>query len=1133
MNGTRLIVVAALICAVARFAASTEFILKANFVEVAKENSSTQGVLYYYYNDANDGVNSRLRMEYSLPGGYQVNNLYDYHDKALYSMCTGSCTGRSITERPDPWYVDNNVYNRGQQEGSGVWFNHKPVSQSSTFSAQVKRILMKESYNPHADIYKIDFQDGRNLTLSQVVLNPNGINKDSSVFKKDSGVNCPSPTCPIYADMVFVLDNSLSLDDGEWGQQVNFVKKVMESFTFSNDGVMAAAIHFNGPTVKKECTITCHDNNMGKCDNDHEFNWGYNCWWGGCGDFTFPGFATADFFASDDAGAGQTVTADLGKLKRNIDSGRPFKVGYTCQGFGLELAMKAFDRSPRRSYIKKPARIVISVTDGNDNCPIKTRAAAEKLKKEYDAFIVEIGVGMDTMCDNRDRKYLESIASKMGSEGTPAYYPVNDYNSIGKIVDQLFRPICDDFNTDCGPDCLGFCGCGKCYCPKCKDYTSSCYSIGCTTDKTFTTSTGCEFKDIPCPKQDDVCVHYKCNDNIQGDGRCTPEYNQCTELKNKIKGTCRSVDCNPSSGGCYVKKNNDYCNAKFGSKCVQFECTPENEQVPAGYEESGCRPVEGTDLVKKYQEELNKQNKWCVTPVCDPQTGTITEKDTCTSGSKCYNATCKKQGNSYQCQNSEKNRPKDDACTTYKCVDSQGWVPATQKDRQTCIREKGKTEEDYKCYNVYCDAQKGGCQYDKVPTCDDRCSAQNITKCIAEALAKSDVKQCKLGQCTIDGQGQQSRATCVNPDYIQGVNCIDTLRNQIEQENKNHPERCYTAECGTNGQCAMTYTLVPDSMAETKCKKPVCKFNGNDKWEWTWGDTQEKTECVSDECFARVCDDEKGCVASNTCSDKSNECTIYSCDYTSGSPKCVSKSAAFDENECQKEECVNGVNKSWVLKNLTVACPTPDKCHEAACEMGKCVFVEKKYPDDDPCTEYDCNPETGEFTPRPKCDDGLYCTENQCTVQGECKFSAIICSDQMDMSGYPCFEARCQEDADAKKYKCVRKLIRNAYIDVCGNCIKEEQKNVSTSSETNEVDTLSCTGAPAKPILTEGLAAASIALIIIAAVIVGAAIAASSVMGTKTLINRARGAGNQSAHSNPLFEGNDTELTNPTYAGTV
>jgi len=145
------------------------------------------------------------------------------------------------------------------------------------------------------------------------------------------------------------------------------------------------------------------------------------------------------------------------------------------------------------------------------------------------------------------------------------------------------------------------------------------------------------------------------------------------------------------------------------------------------------------------------------------------------------------------------------------------------------------------------------------------------------------------------------------------------------------------------------------------------------------------------------------------------------------------------------------------------------------------------------------------------------------------------------MSGYPCFEPRCKEVPDEKKYKCVRKLIRNAYIDVCGRCIQE---STATSSETSsstssfvikggDVDTTGCTGAPAKPILTEGLAAASIALIIIAAVVVGAAITASSVMGTKTLLNRAKGAENQSAHSNPLFEGNETELSNPMYTGNM
>jgi len=65
--------------------------------------------------------------------------------------------------------------------------------------------------------------------------------------------------------------------------------------------------------------------------------------------------------------------------------------------------------------------------------------------------------------------------------------------------------------------------------------------------------------------------------------------------------------------------------------------------------------------------------------------------------------------------------------------------------------------------------------------------------------------------------------------------------------------------------------------------------------------------------------------------------------------------------------------------------------------------------------------------------------------------------------------------------------------------------------------------------MVETLAAATIALIIIAAVVAGAAVTTSGVIGTKTLIAHARAAHNQSAQTNPLYEGADSEMMNPTY----
>jgi len=116
---------------------------------------------------------------------------------------------------------------------------------------------------------------------------------------------------------------------------------------------------------------------------------------------------------------------------------------------------------------------------------------------------------------------------------------------------------------------------------------------------------------------------------------------------------------------------------------------------------------------------------------------------------------------------------------------------------------------------------------------------------------------------------------------------------------------------------------------------------------------------------------------------------------------------------------------------------------------------------------------------------------------------------------------------------CQRKLLQNAYIDICGNCIAGDDSGGGSSSSSQEQTTsMECADAPAKPLLQEGLAAASIALIILGAVLIGAGIAASGIAGTKTLMNRAKGANNQSAHTNPLFEDNDAEMTNPAYVGT-
>jgi len=313
----------------------------------------------------------------------------------------------------------------------------------------------------------------------------------------------------------------------------------------------------------------------------------------------------------------------------------------------------------------------------------------------------------------------------------------------------------------------------------------------------------------------------------------------------------------------------------------------------------------------------------------------------------------------------------------------------------------------------------------------------------------------------------------------------------------------------------------------------VCKKQGDKSWAWEYVPTEVNLTCKTDDCSFRECRVGEGCYVEDTCRIQSTECATFSCDVSGASPKCVYVNTTLIETECTKEICNNG-KIELTQKDLTEACNPPDKCYYSVCVDGACKYEKVEPPGNDPCSVYTCDPATGDWKITEKCTDGLFCTQDICTVFGECKYTPISCSDELDMDNYPCFVAACKEDVD--DHRCVRKLMHNAYIDVCGNCIVEKEDSESQSGsyfapKSESVDLLECTEAPPKPILTEGLAAATIALIILAAVLVGAGITASGVVGTKTLIDRAKSANNQTAHSNPLFEENDTEMSNPAYTG--
>jgi len=256
---TRFVVVVAavLFCAVATLA--TVDVITANFEETRGKlpNSVLKGKLYYYYDNANNGVNSRLRFEYTLPGPIEVANLYHYGDGAIYSMCTSGCTGLRTSETPSPWYYKDSekYYTKGEKVGDYYWYTLKVASTTS----QVQRILMDGGDSGKSKISKIELNDNRTLVLSNVKHeSTNTYSANNAKFIQSSG--CPRATCPVYADMVFVLDNSRSLDSTEWGQQIKFVEGVMDEFKFGIDAVAAAVVQFNGNMNGfKECKRNCFE----------------------------------------------------------------------------------------------------------------------------------------------------------------------------------------------------------------------------------------------------------------------------------------------------------------------------------------------------------------------------------------------------------------------------------------------------------------------------------------------------------------------------------------------------------------------------------------------------------------------------------------------------------------------------------------------------------------------------------------------------------------------------------------------------------------------------------------------------------------------------------------------------------
>jgi len=480
----------------------------------------------------------------------------------------------------------------------------------------------------------------------------------------------------------------------------------------------------------------------------------------------------------------------------------------------------------------------------------------------------------------------------------------------------------------------------------------------------------------------------------------------------------------------------------------------------------------------------------------------------------------------------------DTKCTFHKCDPVTGWSVIDTKTEEECGAELFPNPDERKCKDFTCDDNKG-CQYTAYPEDQcELCTDDLKSDCVKKAQAQSTVDKCYAGLCKLRQGATGAYCNIDEPNEPQNITDCRTSEaaKQARELNAGDENSCFTVSCMA-GQCKVV-AVGAKPYEDNHCKKHICEEFSTGQWRWKEVDTEEAIKCVTDACTIRECVAESGCKETDQCYNRTTECVSYTCETDAFGAAICQDHNELKEYTCMKEACEDGkkVKVFYEGAKLEEACHNDDLCTAVSCdELGECDYRSKieieEEKDGDPCKTWSCDDTTGDVSWRWKCDDGLYCTEDKCSFDGSsCTNSPINCYLEVNMTDYPCFRAECVESPETESYRCVRKLKSGVYIDICGNCLRDFIPTSSDSESLAEADE-SCVEAPEDPMYKEGLAAASIALIVLGAIIIGGAMAASGVIGTKTLLERARAANNQSAHSNPLFEDNEAEMTNPTFTG--
>jgi hypothetical protein len=515
----------------------------------------------------------------------------------------------------------------------------------------------------------------------------------------------------------------------------------------------------------------------------------------------------------------------------------------------------------------------------------------------------------------------------------------------------------------------------------------------------------CDFKTGNCDFEElnDKTV---CDDN-----------NACTVLTACTKGVCKG-----NSKDCYD-----------GNPCTDSVCDKKKGCIV----QNNVKPCDDEDKCTKDDTCIGGK---CTTNPVNCNDNNQCTKDTCTQKGGCENfkisGGCDADGNACTIG---------DVCNDGSCV----------------VGKKKNCDDGSTCTTDKCNAKTGVCSFNGKNSEGLLCNADNSVctigdKCKAGTCTGGSKKGCDdANLCTFDACDPKDGCKAVNksgPCDSDGDACT--------------PDACENGKCkaGIGKVCddAEACTLDACSKATGKCTHDGTNFEGQacdaDSNICTVSDTCQKGECTAgkpkkcddgDLCTDNGCDAKEGCktffnsAACNAddnpctkgdkcvdgqcklgqktlCNDK-NPCTLDACSVTKGG--CVYDAKSKDDAVCdadgsvcsEVDKCSGGKCKPGALKQ----CIDGNPCTDDACDKVKgCVYAINTDPCSDgknctigdKCAKGTCWPGNAKG-----CDDGFFCTQDQCDDNsGKCKYAgkpmngqSCNADDSVCTSNDSCLDGKC------------------------------------------------------------------------------------------------------------------------------